>query len=195
MIRQMTLLDIDEVANLYEKYMFDSSFAKLGPRFIKILFKAMISSPQAILYVNQIDSKVTGFICASFDTGKMIKEIIFRNMPVLIKIIFSDFPLMPQLFKSAKDSLFYLRKSKYNNITAELLFIALDPAHRSKGIAQELVNVVLTEFRNKGVDKVKVTILENNHTVKKLLENLRFNMVSSFNSFGKKTLMYDFCLQ
>lgn len=174
--------------------MFNSFFSKFGRDFLYIIFEGMINSGYGINFVYEEESQIAGFISATTNTQQLFKEILRKNKLSLLFIISFNLLRRPQLLISILESFLYFRKTKLRDVKAELLFIAIDPHYRNKGVSKDLVNIALVELRRVAISKVKVNTLKNNRIVNNLLQNLGFNLVSSFKFYGKKSLLYEFIL-
>ncbi len=76
-------------------------------------------------------------------------------------------------------------------LKAEMLFIAVEPGSRSKGIATELINCTLVEMKKRGTEKVRVSTDQSNIEVNKLLQKMGFDFVKSHYLYGKKMCLYN----
>lgn len=191
MIRRMAKTDIYDITNLYINYMFNSFFTEFGRDFLYIIFEGMINSRYGINFVYEEDSQIAGFISATTNTQQLLKGILERNKFSLLSIIFFSLVRKPQLLIPILGSFLYFRKTKLGGVKAELLFIAIDPNYRNKGVSKDLINIALAELRRVAISKVKVNTLNNNHIVNNLLQNLGFNLAGSFKFYGKKNLLYE----
>lgn len=190
MLRRMSEADIEYVVNLYANYMPASFFNKFGKDFMKIIFNGILNSKYGINYVYAEDLNVAGFISASVYTEKLFNEIMLKNKLPLLKIMFLNALKRPCLLMKIIEPLFYFKKTRHQNIKAELLFIAIDPQYRKKGISKDLIMAVLNKLKDMCISKVKVTVLKENIVVNKLLQDLNFDLVGRFKFYGNETLLY-----
>ena len=60
---------------------------------------------------------------------------------------------------------------------AEILNLAVDPAHRRKGFGRQLVRQILTEWQKRSVQRIFLEVRESNSGAIKLYEGLGFRLV------------------
>lgn len=194
MIRPMTHMDALDATALYTDYMYDSFFVTLGPKFIQLVFQGIATSHQTINYVYEVDKHIIAFISATVSSRTLFRQILQDYKIPLISTVFHALVRKPWLLWRLLEPFFYFKKTRLTDAEAELLFIAIDPSYRKRGIAEDLIMVTLQEFKRRGITKVKVTTVKHNTIVNNLLKKLGFNIVGSFTFYGKENLLYDFSI-
>ncbi|MCK5393604.1 MAG: GNAT family N-acetyltransferase [Candidatus Omnitrophica bacterium] len=190
MIRQAKESDITRISELYCLYIEDSFFVHFGKGFLKELFKNIIISKHALCFVYEIDGKVQGFITGAFQLSKLFREMFFRKCHVWAIKVMPQIIRYPSSIKYIIESFLYSSKAHIENINSELLFIAIEPEFRKKGVASLLVDRIIKDFRNKGVSKVKVATVKNNKGVNKFLESYGAYFEREFKFYGKNMILY-----
>ena len=100
----------------------------------------------------------------------------------------------PKIWKELFKTPLYFKKTRLPYTKAELLFIAIKPECREKGVAVKLIQIALEELRNRNIAKVKVTVVRHNTVVNNLLRKLGFNLIRSFDFYGKEMNLYNYRL-
>ncbi len=188
-IREATLADLDSIVYLYTSYMFDSYFMKFGSSFVKKYLKLILTSRNCIILVAE-ENRVVGFIIGTINCKRLLTELIFNKVIFCtwVKNILS----IPGLVFESLGLIFYPFNTRLESVNAELLFIAIEPAYRKKGLAAGLINRTLSLMRQKGIKQIKVSVLIKNQAVNILLEKLGFQKMKTFKLFRKEMHLYSF---
>jgi ribosomal protein S18 acetylase RimI-like enzyme len=187
LIRQAELKDLDDIYRLYDKYMYDSHLAKMGPSFVKGYLEAIITSAECVTFIAEEDSAV-GFIMGSYD-HRAIKFRLLRDAKILSEW-FRKLLRRPSLAFETLALMTYPMLSYIKGIRAELLFISIVPEYRNRNIATMLIDATLDSMRNKKIDAVKVSTVATNDVVNRLLAKLGFRRRRAFRIFGKEMILY-----
>ena len=192
MIRVAEKSDINRIIELFTKYIDNSFFAELGKPFLRNIFEGLILSNYGVNFVFVIDSKIVGFISGTSNSIKLLKDILFKKVLIRSAMIFFR-PFFKQSVKLKRlwESLLYINRRMSAPLKAEMLFIAVEPGSRSKGIATELINCTLVEMKKRGTEKVRVSTDQSNIEVNKLLQKMGFDFVKSHYLYGKKMCLYN----
>ena len=67
-IRACQEADLPSVVDLHASRLVNSTFAQLGPRFLRALLAGMLDCPHAVVLVDEADGAVAGFIAGADDT-------------------------------------------------------------------------------------------------------------------------------
>jgi ribosomal protein S18 acetylase RimI-like enzyme len=138
--------------------------------------------------------EIVAFISATTNSKKLFRDILFKKWSLFLLIVLFNLAKMRQ-FKNIMDTFLYFSKVSKAGIDAELLFIAIEPNYRGKGIAQDLIEYTLKELRCRGIQAVKVSVEKNNSPVNQLLEKMKFCRVKTFSLFKKEMNLYTYTLR
>ena len=61
-----------------------------------------------------------------------------------------------------------------------MIFITVAPACRGKGVAPQLIDAVLAEYRRREIKRIYVTVESENLGIKAILERKQFRVIESF---------------
>lgn len=186
-IKEACCEDIEDILFLYEKYMFDSYFLKLGRAFVKKYLQIILESDAGISLVAK-DKKTAGFIMASVNSKKIFLKILCNAE--MWGIMIKQFVMQPIQTLGIFSFFSYISKTSIKNIEAELLFISIDPDYRRKKLGTELIQEVLKKIEQKGIKRIKVTSLEQNKAVIRMLEILDFKKERKFRALGKDMYLF-----
>lgn len=181
--------DLDEMARLYSDFMFESFFLKFGSSFVRLYLDGMIRSRNCCALVAG-KTVIAGFIVAALDSGKMLRELLSKKN--VARALLSQCLKHPGTALQGLESFLYPLHTRLKKVSAELLFIAVDPAFRRRGLARELIQSMLDTLKEKGVRRVKVSTLIRNGPVNALLEKSGFRKRRTFRIFNKDMAVYDF---
>jgi ribosomal protein S18 acetylase RimI-like enzyme len=191
LIREARLIDLDEITRLYCEFMFDSSMLQFGSAFVKQYLKVIMESKNCFSLVAE-SKKPIGFIMATFNCRKMFFEFI-SNIKIM-SILFRQFLIHPAIVFGALELTSYFFKARMENVKAEFLFIAIDPAYRRKDIATNLILRALDSMRLRKVKKIKLTTLVKNNAINTLLKKEGFKIDKTLRLFKKDMFLYSYSL-
>jgi ribosomal protein S18 acetylase RimI-like enzyme len=190
-IRRACVKDAPAIALLYTRSMFDSVFSKLGRDFVEVFFSGFLGSRHSLSYVCEKDAGIIAFISAATNTQELFRELLRKKLLAFLRTGSIGLLRTPSLFIPLLGSSLYFQKTRINKAAAELLFITVAPSHQGKGIATQLIRTCLAEFEKRGIKKVKVATVKENHAVNRLLDTLGFCLRGHFKFYGKENLLYE----
>jgi ribosomal protein S18 acetylase RimI-like enzyme len=138
----------------------DTGFlSRLGPRFLSVLYGALIEWPGAVVLVVDDQMGPVGFVAGVVDTGEFYRFFLRRYgfraaLAALPRAIFN--------LRRALESLRY--GSEGDGVRAELLSLAVAARARGRGLSTCLGQELLETLSSKGSDSVKVVVAEENTT-------------------------------
>lgn len=193
-IEPMKKDDIARVVELYQQYMPSTFIKNLGESFLFSLWHCLVSSKLCYNLVLIAEGEIAGFICATLDSHKMVKELIRKNWLYFLRLCLLNFNRNFAYLRAGFQIPFYLRKASLNNIKSELLFISIEPPYRRQNLAKRLIFTILAEFRKNGITQTKVTVLKDNLIVNELLLNSGFILSKEFRFYNKEMCLYSYGL-
>lgn len=185
----MNLNDIPRVARFHFLYVPHSTFAQLGIPFLKTLYQGFLSSHSGFAYTCWEGGKMQGFIAGATDSQRLLKSLFFRHLLFLLlvslKALFRHPRLLPSLFQTFQ----YSRKVNLPQTKAELLFIAVKPESRGRGIGSKLILRSLEELKRRGIDGVKVSVERNDQKTINLLQKMHFCQEKKFSFYQRERVL------
>lgn len=191
LIQEASIDDLEDIFYLYMNYMFDSYLLRFGSPFVKKYLKIIIESPNCGTFI-AVENSIVGFIMVTFNTKRLLFELFF-NIEVLY-IWVKEVLARPSLAFESLKSVLYPFNTNLENVNAEFLFIAIEPAQRNRHLACGLIEEALSLMRQKGNRKVKVSTVVKNEAVNALLEKLGFKVERTFGLFKKFMYLYSYDL-
>ena len=191
LIRKATVADLEGIFYLYANYMFDSYFIKFGESFVKRYLQIIIKSSDCITLVAE-GSGMSGFIMATLDSKKLLFRMLLSIK--MVSLWAKQILRHPHLVLESLGFLFYPSGTRIKDISAELLFIAILPDYRQKGLAGNLIAQALIFMKQKNVLRVKVSTLAGNEAVNALLHKEGFKFEREFRLLKKHIYLYSFDL-
>ncbi len=190
MIRRARREDIRQVAELYYRYMFESSINRFGLSFLRSFIGAMSVSPGFGLYVHDTGGKISGFIVWSRRRGNPILFLALSGGSLFLSLL-SVLIRSPRLFRFLPGFAGYCRGKGGARSIPELLFIAVDPAVRGKGIGRSLIRRALTDIFLSGETRARLSVVSSNYAVKRVLSPFAPELSSRFELHGKQMELYE----
>ncbi len=187
-IRPMAAVDTERVAQLHHAAMGDSTWARLGTRFLKALYSSLIDDDRFLGFVYEEDRTIRGFIAGSQDTDAMLSTTFKRAWPVLG---WASLPrvLNPSIWSNLIQTQRYATTSGGEGL-AESLFCSFEPELRGKRISGHINKVFFDELLARGHKHVKVTTELDNLGANRQLLSWGFKDQAHFTFYGKEMVRY-----
>lgn len=194
MLRKMMKSDVPAVVNLHTNYMPGALFPKLGDKFLTALYNSMINLDCAANYVweDKEEKRAVAFITAAEDSSILFRKVLWKNFPVFLlsalSYMFKDLHHIQEVIETLR----YSKLADIENITAELLFIAIEKPFRKQEISDALVLECIEWAKQKGHQGIKVTTYESNRGANTLLARLGFALTKQLPFRGSKINLYTY---
>ena len=165
-----------DVAGLHARCIGQGFLSRLGPMFLKNLYRAVATCPSGFGYVWQDDrGRAVGFIACAESIGRVYKQALLRR-GVMIALPLIRFALRPSVIKRIFETLRYPAEVGPDVPAAEVLSIAVGEQFRRQGIAQRLMAAAAAEFAQRGIDRVKVAVHSENEPSNRLYLRCGFEL-------------------
>jgi glycosyltransferase involved in cell wall biosynthesis/ribosomal protein S18 acetylase RimI-like enzyme len=169
-LRRAELSDADAVAGLHIAAISEGFLPRLGRGFMRILYRALITSPEAVVTVADDGRGPVGFVAGVVDTGRFYRRFLIRyGLPALLAAL--PKLIRPAVAQKGWETLRY--GATDSETSAELLAMALAPAARGRGLGSSLGSRFLDEMSARGVRRVKVVVGSTN-----------FRAIAAYRSIG-----------
>lgn len=154
----MTLSDIEMVAAMHARAISSGILTELGPSFLTLFYRQVVSHRHARGYVVRKEGKVVAFIAGSTDPGAFFNDLFSRyffqiGLIVVRKSLASPL-FLPRFFQRV---LANLRKENM----AESLAAAVAREYDAAGYGVLLLKKLLDDFRQSGVRRVQCDVAVN----------------------------------
>jgi ribosomal protein S18 acetylase RimI-like enzyme len=160
-IRAATVDDVPDLADMHVNGIATGFLPRLGRRFMRVLYSAMVASDDSVVLVSADEVGVTGCVSGTIDTGSFYKEFLRRHW---LRAVLAMFPrvLLPSNLRRVWETLRYGGDHEEQGPLAELLAMSVVPRARRRGLGLELGQRLLESFHALGVDAVKVVVGSSN---------------------------------
>ena len=154
MIRAMRKDDCTNVVDIHLSVFQGFFLSFLGPAFLSLLYRAILSDSSGIAFVADCTGSVAGFVAGSTQPSGMYKRLLRKHLFGFAWASLAGFlrkpAILPRLLRafSLPDEALPAPKS------ALLMSLAVDPKQHSRGIGKALVGAFLEESGNRGSDSV-----------------------------------------
>lgn len=173
-VRPADRRDAAAMARLHRDGLPDAFLPQLGDRFLQRVYRALIADPTAVSLIAEDGSGVVGFAAGAASIERFYRR--FRRRHGVPAAALAA----PRLVR--RDVRRRLRETaRYPNQTAdlpeaELLAIAVDPAHSSRGVGAVLARYLLDGLSRRGAEDVRVTVSESNEAANRFYQRLGFRL-------------------
>jgi ribosomal protein S18 acetylase RimI-like enzyme len=149
-----------QIAELHRNSLPDGFLPSLGTRFLVCLYRSIQQYPGGVLVSCQNGDRTVGFISGVDDVAQ------FYSWFLRHKLFAGAWSAMPGMIsiralRKTNDLLFYPRKARQSLPElpgAELVSLAVDPQFRRQGIARELYEALVEQFRQRGIMRFRIMV-------------------------------------
>lgn len=131
----------------------------LGPGFLKVLYRAMVADPDCAVFVADRGGTVVGFVAGTADTSAFFRR--FAKKYVLSAGLRALPYIRRGMLRRVRETRSY-GLDGHDEVSAELLSMAVAPAARGRGLAHRLGSQLQEWATNRGIDAMKVVVGEGN---------------------------------
>lgn len=185
MIRRMEENDAHAVSRIHGEALKIGFLSTFGEDFLKILYEGIVQSRYGFGYVYVEDSEIVGFISGTSNSSKLMSDVYRKKFLPFGKVIFRFSLRKPGTLNSVIQSIRYPRLA--DQVSAELLSIAVIPEYRKKGVGKELVNALINHFDDLGISKFNVSVDQRLDGASKFYKELGFKYSGKIEIY-KRTL-------
>ena len=152
--------DVAAIASLHSSGINTGFLPKLGPRFMRVLYRAMAGWPGAVVLVIDDEGGPVAFVAGVTDTGAFYKHFL-RHFG--LRAILAAFPriLRPSVLRSAWESFRY-GEEDHREVPAELISMAVAPRARRSGLSLRLGAELQRSLSALGTTEIKVVVGSDN---------------------------------
>jgi len=185
MVRRATLNDINHLVKLHLENLQDGLLYRLGKNTLSCFYKEAIMDNSCFVFLFCEESRILGVAASSDDSfsffGKVKKKYFFTIAYDLMRILFFDISLLFKLMNQGKYPMFP---------KSELMMLYVENSKRSKGIGKKLIEAANSEYKYRGVNIFKITILSDNLSGRKFYEKSGFLFKGDFFYMQEKRSIY-----
>lgn len=176
-IRSAMPSDAPVVARLHSRLIDTGFLSTLGPRFLELVYSALVESESGHVAVAESKGVVVGFIAGARDTRAFYREFMtYRPFATVWRLI-------PALLRWStwRRLIETLRYGGHDgDVSAELLSMSVAPNARGLGVGSRLVESLLDWALESGVRQMKVVVGADNETAISLYTRLGFGDPKAF---------------
>ena len=191
-LRPLNPNDISQVARFHSSYIPYSTFAQLGIPFLKTLYQGFLNSDYGFVYTCWEGGKMQGFIAGTTDSQRLLRSLFRRHLFFLLLVSLKALFRRPRLLYPLFQTFHYPRRTDLPQTKAELLFIAVKPESRRKGIGHKLILKSLEELKRRGIDGVKVSVERKNQGTINLLKKMHFSQERKFSFYQRERILFSY---
>jgi ribosomal protein S18 acetylase RimI-like enzyme len=163
---------------------------QLGPAATRAYYNASAASPFATGFVAREGSVVEGFVLGAISTAGLRRDIVRRN-PVGVAVgiaagVLRRPTVLRWLIRSGRgpDSGFY------DATAPELIYLAVSPGQRGRGMGRRLVDAFADAMRGAGQTRFELSVDKSNREGAAFYERLGFTRLGEYDEFGQRHIRY-----
>ena len=164
--------DVEDVARLHAECIREGFLSSLGPRFLSILYRSMVHSPDATLLVARGGGTPVGFVAGAAQPGLFYRRFLRRKV-FRAGALVARRALRPRVTRRLVETARHVRRSD-GRPSAELLAIAVAPDARRHGAGGMLARALEEELRAAEVDSIEVVVASGNDVARAFYERLGY---------------------
>lgn len=191
-IRPMQYHDAERVADMHQAAMGNSLWAKLGPTFLRELYRGLIENELFLGFVYQEQGQILGFIAGSIDASAMFEQVFASRKLPLAAAALPGIARKPAVLRHLVTTARYFGQSDGQGpqVPSESLFCSFVPELRGKRVSGHINKVLFDDLLARGQDRVKVTTEVDNKGANRQLQSWGFEETHRFRFYGKDMLTY-----
>jgi len=171
-VRRARASDAAALARLHRSEMPDAFLPMLGQGFLRQLYRAIAADPSAVAVVAEEGGRVVGFAAAVPSVRDFYRRF-YRTRGPFAGLVALPRLASPGVMRRVLETARYPTEAD-RLPDAELLSIAVDEAHRSRGLGRELARRAVEGLAGRGVDRVKVVVGADNATANRFYRGIGF---------------------
>ncbi|PIQ89633.1 MAG: hypothetical protein COV72_02125 [Candidatus Omnitrophica bacterium CG11_big_fil_rev_8_21_14_0_20_42_13] len=193
MIKKLSIEDINAVAQAQMELVPDSYLSRLGQGFLSIYYHQVCRSSFSAGFVYVYNEKIAGYMTATEDSSRLLKDVFKHNFFELIMTFFIVLIRNPKVFLDGIKLIFFIvfdRQERANKIKAELNTFGVLPEYRSRDffretkikISKELFEKCIEFLRKRGIGFVKVSTRSDNAAINNFYKKMGFEVKYTYRS-------------
>lgn len=169
-IRPASPDDLPRIAELHVTRIDQGFLSRLGPRFLRLLYRRARLSPHAFVLVAVQDEHTEGFVAGCCDLRRFYRSFLLRDGWR------AGLVAGPRLLRSLRRVVETLRYPAATGELpkAEVLAVAVDASRTGQGVGRRLIEAAMAEFRARGVHEAKVVAGTDNGAALRMYESCGF---------------------
>lgn len=194
----MEEVHINDVCRLHQAAMGNSLWARLGPSFLRRLYRALVENPDFIGLVYVEKGRTRGFIAGSSNGPRMMRHVLLRHPISLGSAALWGVLRRPTVAWPLLETLRYFGKSNVTgteDIVAESMFCSFEPELRGKRISGLINKLLFDELAQRGAESVKITTDSDNTGAARQLMSWGFERAGEFRFYRKPMVTWVLDLQ
>jgi ribosomal protein S18 acetylase RimI-like enzyme len=164
--------------------------AQLGPAALRAYYIACAESPLATAFVALDGSTVQGFVLGSTATSDLRRDVIRRNPVGVVAGIVAGVLRRPTVLRWLIRSERGPDSGFYNATAPELIYLAVSPGQRGRGMGRRLVDAFADAMRAAGQTRFELSVDESNREGVAFYERLGFARLGEYDEFGQRHIRY-----
>ena len=147
--------DVPGLAQLMLEDFDGSRLIELGPRFITLLHRHMVSSAHCICRVAEDAGRITGYIAVAPSTRAFYRDFVLRR-GVLAACLVLTRMLQPAHLRTVLKGLTYFPQAPQADPAAEIVSFVIGPAARRSGVGSALFRNAVEALHARGIQQLKI---------------------------------------
>ena len=190
-IEPLTQRDVADVAALHGETL-TGLLTRLGPRATRAYYAACATSRFATGFVARNGGDLDGFVLGSANPTELRRDVIARDpMRILVGIVVGVLRRpgnLRWLVKSTRGP----DSGHYNATAPELIYLAVSPSRRGRGVGRQLVEKFRDTMRapGGGPSRFELSVDADNRDAARFYERLGFERVAEYDEFGTRHIRY-----
>jgi ribosomal protein S18 acetylase RimI-like enzyme len=192
MIKKLLQADLNTSAKIHFEGMSNDFLPGFGLKFLEILHRQLILQPQVIHLGYYDNNHLIGLILATTNTKVTMKKALIGGFWKFLPYVFIKIIISPKTILNIWQTIFYGNSS--DEISSEILILAVDKQYRRKGIGNKLISQLKIELVKNNIKKLKVGTLSSNVPANKFYASCGGKFSYSFNIYNRVWNVYAYKL-
>jgi ribosomal protein S18 acetylase RimI-like enzyme len=188
-IARLTPADVDEVAALHGASL-RGLLTRLGPSATRAYYAGAAKSPFALGYVARGNHGLEGFVLGSIEPAELRRDVVGREPVRILAGVAAGLLRRPGNLRWLLKSFGSPDAGYYDATCAELIYLAVSPARRGRGVGRDLVGKFSDAMHDAGQTRFELSVDADNPDAVRFYERLGFTKVGDYEEFGQRHVRY-----
>lgn len=176
-----------QIASLHATCINEGFLSSLGVGFLSLLYESIDAERSSVLFVEESDDRVVGFVAGAIGMGPIYKQLL-RRWPRLLAALTSALLSPTKLWRIVELLALSTSHTPIPGMPrAELLSIAVDPSSRRKGHAERLYRRLIQHFADNGVDSFRIVVGEALHSAQRFYTRMGAQIIGEIEVHSGQT--------
>jgi len=174
------------LARIHQDALPDDFLPSLGLEFLeRVYYPATFESSHGANLVALDQGAAVGFVTIAHDTAAFTRDVLRGRLTAMAWSALRAAARRPSRLPACAEVLWSVVSRQSDPVAGEIVLIAVDSAHRGRGLGKALVAAALAHLRGHGADRCRTKTLASNTSVIRMYEQMGWHVRDTFRLIGR----------